>query len=134
MKGLRLVTSENSIQRLLGEPKSTSVGWGEDDGGRHQVKTYHYEDLEVDAVRGNVDRIYTNSDNVITPFGIRPGQNMRKVLEILGGTPRDWILTDTTFDLVTCPVDGRWIQEDYVTFEFDGNDILISVEFAVNRP
>jgi len=32
------------------------------------------------------------------------------------------------------PVNGVWAGEDYVTFQFDSDQILISIEYAVSRP
>lgn len=134
LQGLLLSEPEDTIQEVLGEPESISVGWSEDDGGRHDVVTYHYESLEVDAVRGYVDRIYTASNNVSMPSGITPGQTIDEVIAILGRTPKGWKPERTRDHIVTCPVDGEWVQEDYVTLEFDSGKILVSIEYAVSRP
>ena len=134
LKDLRLSEPEETIREVLGEPDSISVGWGEDDGGRHDVVTYHYEGFQVDAVRGYVDRIYTASNNVSMPSGITPGQSMDQVVELLGRAPRGWTPVKSSFYIVTCPVDGKWLQEDYVTLEFDSEKVLISIEYATSRP
>lgn len=134
LEGLRLWEPEESIRKLLGEPQSIVIGWSEDDGGRHDVRTHHYENLEIDAVRGNVDRIFTDSRNVSMPSGIRVGDNMEEVVNILGRMPRGWTAAKSEFYIVTCPVDGKWVQEDYVTLEFDSSNILLSIEYAANRP
>lgn len=134
LKGLRLSEPEASIVTLLGDPKSKTVGWSEDDGGRHDVVTYEYENFEVDAVRGVVDRIYTDSSDVSMPSGIHVGHNLDEMIEIFGLRPRGLKPAPTIFQIVTCPVDEEWVQEDYVIFEIDGNEKLTSIEYAVNRP
>jgi len=134
LKGLRLSEPENSIRRLLGEPLSVETGWSEDDGGRHDVVTYEYEGLEVDAVRGDVDRIFTDSSITSTPSGIHVGQSLTEMVSIFGREPRGLDAAPTKIQIVTCPVNGEWLREDYATFEIDSNEVLISIEYAVNRP
>ena len=111
-----------------------STGWSEDDGGRHDVVTYEYEGFEVDAVRGYVDRIYTESEHVSMPSGIHVGHSLDEMIEIFGRRPKGLQPAPTVFQIVTCPVDGEWVQEDYVTFRFDSDEKLISIDYAANRP
>lgn len=134
LNGLLLSEPEVGIQSTLGEAESITVGWSEDDGGRHDVITYHYDGFDVDAVRGSVDRIYTASESVITGSGFTPGQTMNEVVEILGRVPRGWAPAESSFYIVKCPVNGVWMGEDYLTLEFDSDKILISIEYAVSRP
>lgn len=134
LKGIRLWQSEDTVVTILGRPQSITHGWGEDDGGRYDVKTYHYNDLEIDIVRGNVDRIYTKSSKVRMPSGISVGHTAKQVIQILGRKPRNWQGTHSEFSIVTCPEKGVWIQEDYVTLTFDGNGIVQSIDYAANRP
>ena len=134
LKGLRLWNPEGSIRSLLGKPKSVAVGWDEDDGGRYEVRTFHYDDIEVDAARGDIYRIYTDSRNVSTPSGIQIGDNMEEVIRILGRIPRSWTPAESEFYIVTCPVNDVWVYEDYVTFEFDSDKVLISIVYEVNIP
>lgn len=134
LKGIRLWQSEDTVVTILGRPQSITYGWGEDDGGRYDVKTYHYSDVEIDIVRGNVDRIYTKSNKVSMPSGIRVGHTAKQVIQILGRKPRDWQGTRSEFSIVTCPEKGVWIQEDYVTLKFDGDGMVQSIEYAANRP
>lgn len=107
---------------------------GEDDGGRYDIKTYRYDHLQIDIVRGRVDRIYTMSNKIAMPSGIRVGYTMDQVIHILGRKPRDWQGTQSEFSIVTCPVNGEWLQEDYVSLKFNNNKILTSIEYAANRP
>jgi hypothetical protein len=134
LKGIRLWKPENTILKTLGKPNSITIGGGEDDGGLYDIKTYKYSDLEIDVVRGDVDRIYTNSSKVSMPSGIRVGHSMKQVIQILGRQPRDWQGTDSEFNIVTCPVNGKWVQEDYVKLRFNKKKILISIEYSANRP
>ena len=133
LEGIRLWKSENTVLETLGDPNSITIGGGEDDGGRYAIKTYHYDHLQIDIVRGRVDRIYTMSNKVELPSGITVGYSMDQVIQILGRKPRDWQGTQSEFSIVTCPVNGDWVQEDYVTLKFN-NNVLTSVEYAANRP
>ena len=36
--------------------------------------------------------------------------------------------------VVTCPKNGEWVQEDYVTLEFNTEGILTSIRYEANRP
>jgi hypothetical protein len=134
LEGMRLWKPENTVPETLGEPNSIIFGWGEDDGGRYDVKTYRYDHLQIDIVRGRVDRIFTTSDKIAMPPGIRVGYTIDQVVQILGRKPRNWQDTQTEFSVVTCPVDGDWVQEDYVTLKFNGNKVVASIEYAANRP
>jgi hypothetical protein len=133
LEGIRLWKSDNTVSETLGKPNSITIGGGEDDGGRYAIKTYHYDHLQIDIVRGMVDRIYTSSNKVVMPSGIRVGYSMDQVIKILGREPRNWQGTQSEFSIVTCPVNGDWVQEDYVTLKFN-NNVLTSVEYAANRP
>lgn len=134
LEGIRLWKPENTVSATLGEPSSITTGGGEDDGGTYGIKTYHYDHLQIDIVRGKVDRIYTMSNKVAMPLGIRVGYSMDKIIQILGRKPRGWQGTQTEFSIVTCPVNGNWVQEDYVSLKFNNSRVLTSIEFAANRP
>src|SRR5712692_11879569 len=41
LSGVRLRQTESGVLRKLGKPKSTTKSWGEDDGGRYDLITYH---------------------------------------------------------------------------------------------
>jgi hypothetical protein len=134
LKGLRLWQPEAQVTAHLGEPASIETGGNEDDGGPYEVRTYNYGDLQVDIVRGLIDRIFTDSADVAMESGIRVGQSMRQVIEILGRRPRDWQGEGLEFSIVTCPVNDKWVQEDYVDLNFNADKILVSIEYAANRP
>ncbi len=134
LRGVRLWEPEIQAKEKLGEPLRRSEGGGEDDGGWYLEVTYHYQDMEVSIVRGVVDRIYTTSPRVSMDSGVRVGLSMTEVVELLGRTPRDWQGGDREFSIVTCPENGEWVQEDYVSLKFDEAGILNSIEFLTNRP
>jgi hypothetical protein len=134
LQGIRLWKPENTVSKTLGDPNTITIGGGEDDGGRYDIKTYHYDHLQIDIVRGKVDRIYTMSNKVAMPSGIRVGYTMDQVIQILGRKPRDWQGTQSEFSVVTCPVNGDWVQEDYVNLKFNNNKVLTSIEYSANRP
>lgn len=134
LKSIRLWAPENTVSGTLGEPNSITFSGGEDDGGRYDIKTYHYDHLQIEIVRGKVDRIYTMSNKVAMPSGIRVGYTMDQIIRILGRKPRGWQGAESEFSIVTCPVNGNWVQEDYVTLKFNKNRVLTSVEYAANRP
>jgi hypothetical protein len=134
LKGLRLWQPEVQVTALLGKPESIAISGSEDDGGPYEIRTYDYGDLKVDIVRGRIDRIYTDSGKVAMESGIRVGQNMKQVVETLGRRPRDWQGEGFEFSIVTCPVNGKWVQEDYVDLNFNADKILVSIEYAANRP
>lgn len=134
LKGLRLWQPEAQVTVLLGKPGAIEMGGSEDDGGPYEVRTYNYGDLKVDIVRGLIDRIFTDSSHVAMESGIRVGQSMKQVVEILGRRPRDWQGEGFEFSIVTCPVNGKWVQEDYVDLNFNADKILVSIDYAANRP
>lgn len=134
LKGIRLWKPENTVLKALGKPNSITTGSGEDDGGMYDIKTYHYDHLQIDIVRGRVDRMYTVSDKIAMPSGVRVGYTMDQVIQILGRKPRDWQGTQSEFIIVTCPVNGEWVQEDYVYLKFNSNKVLTSIYYAANRP
>ena len=134
LEGIRLWEPENTVSKTLGDPNSITMNRGEDDGGTYDLKTYHYDHLKIDIVRGQVDRIYTQSSKIAMPSGIRVGYDMDQVVEILGRKPRGWQGTPSEFSIVTCPVSGEWIQEDYVTLKFDNQKVLTRIDYAANRP
>ena len=42
LSGIRLWQPRETVERTLGKPETITEGWGEDDGGRYTVHTYHY--------------------------------------------------------------------------------------------
>jgi hypothetical protein len=134
LKDIRLWEPEQSITEKLGKPLSLGKGSGEDDGGPYDILTYHYTRLSIDVVRGVVDRIYTDAPGMSTPFGVAVGDSFEQIVKKLGRRPREWRDEDTEVTLVTCPKNGEWIQEDYVTFRLNRERQLVGIAFEANRP
>lgn len=134
---IRLRMPQADVLKRLGKPMSKTKDWGEDDGGRYDVVKYHYATLTVDIVRGEVDRIHTNSPKQKTPEQIRVGDSRDAVVKKLGATPRDWKRDQSQVSIVTCPENtqgGQLFREDYVTYEFGVDARLKSITYEVNRP
>ena len=83
LRGVQLTSLSSVAVEALGQPLRVTADSGEDDGGRYEVKTFHYRDVDFDEVRGFVDRLATHSPRVATPSGLRPGLSFEAVGEIL---------------------------------------------------
>jgi hypothetical protein len=134
LAGLRLWDAEESIESKLGKPAEISKGSGEDDGGPYEIIIYHYPHLQVEAVRGSVDRIITESSSAAMPSGVRVGDSLDEVVAKLGRKPRAYDEKSQAFQIVTCPQNGKWIEEDYVSLKFDESLHLVSIAYEANRP
>ncbi len=134
LRGVRLWESEDAAKGKLGEPLRITEGSSEDDGGQYTEVTYHYADMEISIVRGEIDRIYTASPRVSMDSGVRVGFSRAEVIGILGREPRDWQSGESGFSIVTCPENGVWVQEDYVDMKFAAAGVFESIEFLANRP
>ena len=71
----------------LGSPNSLTRGFGEDDGGGYVVTTYRYGGLEVDIVRGRIDRIEARAPAWPTPAGLKAGMERAEALALMGREP-----------------------------------------------
>lgn len=134
LKGVRLWKPEESIKTLLGEPESISHSGSEDDGGYYDIAIYHYPGLVVEAIRQHVDRIIATSPAVSMSSGIRLGMSKADALAKFGRTPRSLSSDPKEIHLVSCPQNGEWIQEDYVTLDFNNAGILVGIRYEANRP
>lgn len=134
LKGIRLWEPEETIRRLLGEPESISHSGGEDDGGYYDITIYHYPDLVIEAIREHVDQIIATSPEIAMSSGIRIGDSRADVREKFGRAPRSLSPDTRKMHLVTCPKDGKWVQEDYVTLEFNSEGKLTGIRYEANRP
>lgn len=134
LAGLRLWQPERVILDTLGSPLGFAKSQGEDDGGSYIVNRYRYQDLQLDAVRGRIDRIMTESSLLPMPSGVRVGDSLEEVARKFGRTPRDFDAEERELQIVTCPRNGKWIQEDYVTLQFDSGLHLIRITYEANRP
>src|SRR6266550_6651012 len=83
LRGIAITSLSSVALQTLGKPLRVTTDSGEDDGGRYEVQTFHYRNLEFDDVRGFVDRLATHSASVSTPSGLRPGLSFKAVRQIL---------------------------------------------------
>jgi hypothetical protein len=134
LKGVRLWEPEETIKRLLGEPESISHSGSEDDGGYYDITIYHYPGLDIEAIRRHVDRIIATSPETAMSSGIRIGDSQADVRTKFGRKPRSLSPNPKEIHLVTCPKDGDWVQEDYVTLEFNTEGKLTGIRYEANRP
>jgi hypothetical protein len=134
LKGVRLWESEETIKSLLGEPESMSHSGSEDDGGYYDITIYHYPGLVIEAIRQHVDRITATSPEIVMSSGIRLGDSRADVRAKFGRKPRSLSRNPKEIHLVTCPKNGEWVQEDYVTLEFNTEGKLTSIRYEANRP
>jgi hypothetical protein len=134
LKGVRLWEPEETIKSLLGEPESMSHSGSEDDGGYYDITIYHYPGLVIEAIRQHVDRITATSPEIVMSSGIRLGDSRADVRAKFGRKPRSLSRNPKEIHLVTCPKNGEWVQEDYVTLEFNTEGKLTSIRYEANRP
>ena len=134
LKGVRLWEPEETITSLLGEPESISHSGSEDDGGYYDITIYHYPDLAIEAIRQQVDRIIATSPGIAMSSGIRIGDSRADVRAKFGREPRSLGGNPKEIHLVTCPEDGEWVREDYVTLKFSTEEKLTSIRYEANRP
>ena len=85
LRGVALTSLSSMARKTLGPPLRVKTGTGEDDGGRYEVQTFHYRDLEFEDVRGFVDRLETHSPQVTTPSGLQVGLSFEAVQQNLLG-------------------------------------------------
>jgi|GEM_PF-3110251 len=115
-------------RKILGKPYKVTREKGEDDGGQYTATVLHYEHLRVEIVRGDIDRLYTDSPKARTPSGIRPGLKYTDVKRIVGEEPRP--ADGCEFCYVSC----NESEPAYMSLKFDGNKVLSSIEVVVDRP
>src|SRR5688500_6597521 len=101
----------------------------EDDGGMYEVRTYRYDSLEFDEVRGEVDRVLTTSPGPGTPWVVRVGltrDSVGTLLRIHGVVVR---AKRDTLDVADCGAPSA-----YLTVVFSAQDRVRAVQVATSRP
>ena len=83
LHGVSLGSLSSVASDSLGKVLRVTTDSGEDDGGRYEVQTFHYRDVELADVRGFVDRLATRSPEVATPSGLRPGLTLQMLRQVL---------------------------------------------------
>ena len=136
--GLALYDELTALQPL-GAPNSLTRGFGEDDGGGYVLTTYHYGGLEVDVVRGRIDRIEARAPAWPTPAGMKAGMDRAAALALLGREPDPEHLHDGVYSFNGCPEwrGGELVwdnAENYFEFAFAEDDRLAFIRLIANRP
>ena len=136
--GLTLYDDMAALQ-ALGAPGSLSRGFGEDDGGGYVLTTYHYGGLEVDVVRGRIDRIEARAPAWPTPAGLATGMERTEALAIMGREPDPEHLHDGIYSFNGCPEwrGGELVwdnAENYFEFAFGEDGRLAFIRLIANRP
>lgn len=136
--GLKL-NDETAALNPLGPPNTLTREAGEDDGGGYVATTYHYSGLEVDVVRGRIDRIETESPHWPTPAGLKPGMERTEALALMGREPDLDHLHDGVYGFAGCPEwrDGvlAWDNvNNYIEFAFGEDERLSFVRLIADRP
>lgn len=126
---------EKAVQDL-GKWLRVKTGSGEDDGGRYEVKTYYFRDLEIDIVRGLVDRIATHSPRTATPFGLRPGLSRDAVGRLLATKGVTFKQTGDTLGVPPCQstTPEGLVFEDLLELAFDHTGHVRAIWMAASRP
>jgi len=112
----------------LGKALRVTTDSGEDDGGRYQVQTYHYRDLDFDDVRGFLDRLATRSPAVATPSGVRPSLTFPVVRDLLLRHGVRVAQPADTIDITGCELDASMI------LALDATHRVRAVVMAAARP
>jgi hypothetical protein len=138
LAGLKLY-DEMTALRALGSPNSLSRGFGEDDGGSYVLTTYHYGGLEVDVVRGRIDRIEAQSPAWQTPAGLAAGMDRAQALALLGREPNPDHLNGGAYSFNGCPEwrDGELVWDNinnYFEIAFGEDERLSFVRLIADRP
>lgn len=136
--GLRLYDEMAALQPL-GAPNSLTRGLGEDDGGGYVLTTYHYGGLEVNVVRGRIDRIEAHSPAWPTPAGLAAGMERAEALALMGGEPDPDHLRDGVYSFTGCPEwrDGKLIWDNidnYFELAFNDSGRLAFIRLIADRP
>lgn len=136
--GLKLY-DEMAALEPLGTPNTMTRGFGEDDGGDYVATTYHYGGLDVDMVRGRVDRIEARAPAWRTPEGLKAGMERAEALALLGREPDLEHLHEGVYSFAGCPEwrDGELVWDNvnnYIEFAFGEDERLSFVRLIADRP
>jgi hypothetical protein len=136
--GLQLYDDMAALH-LLGSPNSLARGFGEDDGGGYVLNTYHYGGLEVDVVRGRIDRIEARSPHWPMPAGLVAGMEREEAIALLGREPDPDHLHDGVYSFNGCPEwrDGELVWDNmnnYFEFAFGEEGRLGFTRLITDRP
>jgi hypothetical protein len=128
LAGVRLGDSA-SVLRRLGSPRDSTRRQDVDDGGPTSLTTYRYSGLEIDVVRGTIDRIAATVPGG-WPRGLAVGSSERELNEF---TSKRRLLRTVTADTVAIPI----CQVDLLRLTLGGRvgeRTISRVELEVSRP
>lgn len=134
-----ILYDEMAALQPLGVPNLLTRGFGEDDGGGYVVTTYHYGRLEVDIVRGRVDRIEARSPHWPTPAGLKAGMERAEAMGLMGREPDPEHLHKGVYSFGGCPEwrDGELVwdnADNYFDFAFGEDGRLAFIRLVADRP
>lgn len=128
LRGVFLNTDTAGTLQVLGKVLRVRTDSGVDDGGAFERQTFYSSQLELAAVRGEVDKLVTHSRRVATPSGLRPGQSAEEVRRVL-------LSKGVTFGQGADTVDiGDCERGEYITMIFDRARRLRTLEILATRP
>jgi hypothetical protein len=134
--GLALGADGEKALEDLGKWLRVKTGSGEDDGGRYELKTYYFRDLEIDIVRGLVDRVATHSPRTSTPSGLRPGLSREAVGRFLAARGVTFKQGADTLEIPPCQSTAPegLVVEDLLELAFDHTGRVRAIWMAASRP
>ncbi len=118
----------------LGKSVRVKSDSGEDDGGRYELRTYYYRDLELDIVRGRVDRVATHSPTVASPSGLRPGLTREAVRRLLLTKGVTFKQSADTMEIASCHSPKGNLVAVSITLAFDRTHHVRALWMAEARP
>jgi hypothetical protein len=108
MAGVRLGDGSDTIRIKLGEPTHENTQDG--------LEVYIYSGVEIQLHAARAQRVTCHSPLCATPSGIRPGEPLERVSQILG------------FDVETIQSPHRKVRNQYHIHRCIGRDELMDVE------
>jgi len=102
LRGIAITSLSSEALETLGMPLRVTTDSGEDDGGRYEIQTFHYSDLEFNDVRGFVDRLATKASTVASPSGLRPGLSFSALRQVLATQGVRLKQPADTIEITTC--------------------------------
>jgi hypothetical protein len=133
---LALGAAESKALTALGNWLRVTTSSGEDDGGRYELRTYYSRDLEMDIVRGVVDRVATHSPRTATPSGVRPGLSRAALARLLATKGVPFRQTGDPLAIPPCQsTDSEGVLfEALLELAFDHAGHVRAISMAAGRP
>ncbi len=134
LSGVRLGLDSARALHTLGRPLRVKTDSSADDGGNYEYATYYYHGLEMDVVRGVVDRLLTHSPSVVTPLGLRPGISRARVLSLTRARGLTVPRPVDTLEIRDCELPNHETLGGYIVLVFNTAGQVQSVEIFHDRP